>query len=112
YRGAGPRLWPRTGMAPGPVAGRGRRIDHGRCGTARVPDHVIDEIRHREVRGAVELPREFKRGDRVRILGGPFEGSLALYTGMKPHQRVEVLLSLLGAQQRAILPRGVIAAVQ
>jgi transcriptional antiterminator RfaH len=81
---------------------------------ARVPDHVIDEIRHREVRGAVELPRppEFKRGDRVRILGGPFEGSLALYTGMKPHQRVEVLLSLLGAQQRAILPRGVIAAVQ
>jgi hypothetical protein len=24
---------------------------------ARVPDHVIDDIRQREVRGAVELPK-------------------------------------------------------
>jgi transcriptional antiterminator RfaH len=79
---------------------------------ARVPDHVIDEIRRREVCGAVELPQPpgLKPGDPVRILGGPFEGCWALYAGMKPHQRVEVLLSLLGAQQRVTLPRNVIAA--
>jgi transcriptional antiterminator RfaH len=42
---------------------------------ARVPDHVIEEIRQREVRGAVELPPPGLRpGDRVKVLTGPFEG--------------------------------------
>jgi transcription antitermination factor NusG len=55
-------------------------------------------IRAREVRGAVELPKSsgLKPGDHVKILGGPFRGHLALYAGMKPHQRVEVLLALFG----------------
>jgi transcription antitermination factor NusG len=47
-----------------------------------------------------------KIGERVRILGGPFEGHLGLYAGMRPHARVEVLLALLGGQQRVTLPRG------
>jgi transcription antitermination factor NusG len=64
----------------------------------------------REVCGAVELPKSsgFKPGDHVKILGGPFRGQLALYAGMKPHQRVEVLLTLLGGQQRVSLPRDAI----
>ncbi len=75
---------------------------------AKVPDQVIDEIRHREVRGAVELPQapSMKVGDRVRVLGGPFQGHLGLYAGMKPRERIEVLLMLLGGQQRVTLPRG------
>jgi transcriptional antiterminator RfaH len=75
---------------------------------ARVPDLVIDEIRRREIRGAVELPKlpGMQVGERVRVLGGPFAGHLGLYAGMKPHARVEVLLALLGSQQRVILPRG------
>jgi transcriptional antiterminator RfaH len=74
---------------------------------ARVPDSVIANIRTREVRGAVELPKSpgLKPGDHVKILAGPFRGHLALHAGMKPHQRVEVLLALLGSQQRVILPR-------
>jgi transcriptional antiterminator RfaH len=74
---------------------------------AKVPDQVIDEIRRREVRGAVELPKlpGMKAGDRVRVLGGPFQGQLGLYAGMRPHARVEVLLALLGGQQRVTLPR-------
>ena len=74
---------------------------------ARVPDHVIEEIRQREVRGAVELPPSpgLRPGDRVKVLTGPFEIQLALYAGMKPHQRVEVLLTLLGGQQRVSLSR-------
>jgi transcriptional antiterminator RfaH len=79
---------------------------------ARVPGHVVDDIRRREVRGAVELPKPpgLRAGDRVKILGGPFEGHWGLYAGMKPRERVEVLLSLLGAQQRVTLPRDAIAA--
>ena len=80
---------------------------------ARVPDQVIAGIRAREVRGAVELPKAsgLKPGDHVKILGGPFRGHLALYAGMKPHQRVEVLLALLGSQQRVILPRADVEAL-
>jgi transcription antitermination factor NusG len=79
---------------------------------ARVPDNVIDDIRRREVRGAIELPKpaEFRPGDPVRILSGAFEGHLALYAGMKPHERIEVLLSFLGSQQRVTLPRDAVAA--
>jgi transcriptional antiterminator RfaH len=73
---------------------------------ARVSDQVIDEIRRREVRGAVELPQPLmKVGARVRVTRGPFEGQLGLYAGMKPHERVEVLLTLLGGQTRVALPR-------
>ena len=80
---------------------------------ARVPDQVIAGIRAREVRGAVELPKSsgLKPGDHVKIIGGPFRGHLAIYAGMKPHQRVEVLLALLGSQQRVILPRADVEAL-
>jgi Transcription termination factor nusG len=39
---------------------------------ARVPDQVIDEIRRREVRGVVELPKPpgLQRGDKVRMCAG------------------------------------------
>ena len=80
---------------------------------ARVPDQVIAGIRAREVRGAVELPKSsgLKPGDHVKILGGPFRGQLAFYAGMKPHQRVEVLLALLGSHQRVKLPRADVEAL-
>jgi transcription antitermination factor NusG len=68
-------------------------------GPAHVPDRIIDEIKAREVGGLVELPRRraLRRGDPVRVLTGPFRGHLGLYSGMKPHQRVEVLLAWLGS---------------
>jgi transcriptional antiterminator RfaH len=80
---------------------------------ARVPDRVIDEIRRREIRGAVELPQApgMKPGDRVRVLAGPFQGKLGLYAGMKPRARVEVLLQWLGGERRVTLPRGSIEVV-
>jgi transcription antitermination factor NusG len=80
---------------------------------ARISDQVIDEIRRREVCGVVELPKApgLQIGERVRVLGGPFQGKLGLYAGMKPHARVEVLLALLGGQQRVTLPRGSIEAL-
>jgi transcriptional antiterminator RfaH len=75
---------------------------------ARVPDQMIDAIRRREVRGAVQLPKgpDMKIGERVRVSGGLFHGQLGLYAGQAPHERVAVLLALLGGQTRVILPRG------
>jgi transcriptional antiterminator RfaH len=71
---------------------------------AKVPDAVIEEIRGRERNGAIELPkRMLKCGDRVRILAGPFKGHLAIYAGMSAHERVAVLLQILGAATRVTL---------
>jgi transcriptional antiterminator RfaH len=74
---------------------------------ARVPDAVIAELRAREYNGLVGLPkpRGFRRGDRVKILRGAFGGHLAIYADMKPRERVEVLLRLLGGEQRVILAK-------
>jgi transcriptional antiterminator RfaH len=71
---------------------------------AKVPDAVIDEIKRREVGGLITLTQQgIKRGDRVRILRGPFEGYLAIYHDSKPRDRIEVLLQLLGSSRRATL---------
>ena len=72
---------------------------------ARVPDAVIAEIRSRERNGLIELPkpRGLQRGDHVRVVGGPFSGKLAIFASMKPHERVEVLLSLLGGHRTVTL---------
>ena len=77
---------------------------------ARVADSVIREIKSREVGGLIELAPlpVFKLGNQVRVMQGPFAGHLGLYAGMKPRQRVEVLLQLLGSMQRVTLPRGAI----
>jgi transcriptional antiterminator RfaH len=71
---------------------------------AKVSDAIIEEIRGRERNGAVELPkRMLKCGDRVRILAGPFKEHLAIYAGMSAHERVAVLLQILGGPQRVTL---------
>ena len=78
------------------------------AGPAHVLDSVIDEIRRREVGGLIELapPPALRRGDRVRILRGPFTGHLAIFADMRPRERVEILLRLLGGQQRVTLSKG------
>jgi transcriptional antiterminator RfaH len=78
---------------------------------ARMPDGVIADIRARQRDGLVVLPRRLKRGDPVRILRGPFREQLAFYEGQAPHERVAVLLQLLGGQQRATLPESDVQAV-
>jgi len=76
-------------------------------GPAHVPDNVIAEIRGREVDGLIDLPKPppLRRGARVRILRSPFTGHLAIFADMKPRQRVEILLQLLGGEQRVTLAK-------
>jgi transcriptional antiterminator RfaH len=71
---------------------------------ARLPDAVIDEIKRRETGGLITLERQgIKRGDKVRILRGPFKDHLAIYSDSRPRDRIEVLLQLLGGAQPATL---------
>ena len=68
-------------------------------------------LKARETGGLIDLPRlpKFRTGDRVRVTSGPFAGHVGLYAGMKPRERVEVLLAILGGAQRVTLP---VAAVE
>ena len=59
----------------------------------------------------VTKPPGLRRGDRVRITSGPFSDHLALYQGQASHDRVAVLLQLLGGQQRAELAANAIEPV-
>jgi transcriptional antiterminator RfaH len=80
---------------------------------ARVPEGVIAGIRARERDGLVELPRtaKYAPGARLRILQGPLTNHVGLYQGMKPHERVEVLLAILGGSQRVTLAADAVEAV-
>jgi transcriptional antiterminator RfaH len=71
---------------------------------AKVPDKVIAELRGRDHNGLITLPPPpgFHRGDQVRITRGVFAGQLAMFAGMRTHERVAVLLQLLG---RVELPK-------
>jgi transcriptional antiterminator RfaH len=100
--------WSQARWAPGVV-----RLVMDGSAPARVPDAVIAEIRSRENGGLIELPKPSpaRLGDAVRILRGPFEGRLAIYAGMKPRARVEVLLALLGDSRRMTLAADAIEAI-
>ena len=93
--------WHTARWAPGVV----RLVMVGDTTPAAVPDSVIEALKARERGGLIELPRRprFRPGDRVRVLHGPFIGHIGLFAEMKPRERVEVLLGLLGGQ-RVTLP--------
>jgi transcriptional antiterminator RfaH len=82
-------------------------------GPARVPEAVIDEIRGRERDGLVELPKPpgLQHGDAIRVVHGPLQGLCGLYDGMKPRERVAVLLQILGDRQRVELAANAIERV-
>ena len=65
---------------------------------ARLPETVIGEIRRREKNGFVMLDKEkkLKRGQRVRIESGKFSGQFAFYEGQGKHERIKVLMEMLG----------------
>jgi len=80
---------------------------------ARVPDAVISEIRSRERGGFVELlPKlRLEPGARVRVLQGPLQDQIGLLAALRPHERVLLLLQMLGGQQRVELASNAIEVV-
>ena len=80
---------------------------------AVVSDEIIRELRSRERNGFVELvkPRGLRPGMRVRVTSGLLCDQIGLLAVLRPHERVLVLLHLLGGQQRVELARSAIEAV-
>lgn len=69
----------------------------------KVSDAVISEIKERllalEVAGASDVVNRFKKGDPVRITGGPLAGYEALFDlQLSGTERVQILLEMLGRQ--------------
>ena len=74
---------------------------------ARLDERIIEAIRKREVNGMVRLPKaesKFRQGQPVRIIRGSFEGQLAICEGMSGHERIKVLLDLLGRKVPVEIP--------
>jgi transcriptional antiterminator RfaH len=93
--------WSQAHYSPGVV-----RLVMDGFAPAIVPDGVIDALKAREVSGLIELPPpppRFRRGDHVFVRRGPFAYKVGLYAGMRPHERVAVLLSMLGGSRRVEL---------
>jgi len=76
--------------------------DHPAC----LPEDIMQEIRSREGRdGYVKLAQHtLRKGARVRIISGQFQGHIGLYDG-DAKERQRVLLDLLGRSVRVELSR-------
>jgi transcriptional antiterminator RfaH len=82
---------------------------------ARLRDEIVSQIKSREVSGLVKLPsaaKRFHRGDRLAIAKGSFRGHVCLFEGMSAHDRVSVLLELLGRKVRLEIPISDVAPAQ
>ena len=80
---------------------------------ASVEHGVINALKAREDQGGfINLSRwpAFARGDKVRIIEGAFIDNLALVEGVSDHERVAVLLDLLGRKVRVLVGADLIAA--
>src|SRR5262249_34567502 len=72
---------------------------------AQLSEEIVNQIRKREHNGLVRLPiRRLRKGEKVRILRGSFEGQVGLYEGMSGKDRERVLLDLLGQAVPVELP--------
>ncbi|GAA0010898.1 transcription/translation regulatory transformer protein RfaH [Bradyrhizobium diazoefficiens] len=93
-----------------------RGVSHLVCNgdePAVVPDGVLGELKAREdERGFVRLSAgpAFARGDKVQVLAGSFMNSAGLFDGMGDHDRVAILLDMLGRMVRVHLDVDLIAA--
>lgn len=66
---------------------------------ATVSDKIMSAIQKREgENGLVKLPKKpgLRRGQLVRITRGAFEHRVGVYDGMSGHDRVKVLIELMG----------------
>jgi transcriptional antiterminator RfaH len=80
---------------------------------AAVPQGVVRALRAREdAKGFVKLDAApaFAPGDKVRVLAGAFIDNAGLFNGMADHDRVSILLEMLGRQVRVVLDADLVAA--
>jgi len=71
-----------------------------------IPKRAIEELRAREQDGIVELPKPpptIEVGTAVTVSKGPFKGHAGLVSGLKPHQRIEVLLDFMSRRVSTLI---------
>ena len=69
---------------------------------ASVSEDVVEKIRRVEASCSQKAPG-LRSGDAVNLTEGPFKGLLGLYS-KRSKDRVEVLMTVLGSQQRVLVP--------
>jgi transcriptional antiterminator RfaH len=80
---------------------------------AAVPEGIVSALRAREdVTGFVKMDArpKFAPGDKVRVLAGAFMDNAGLFNGMADHDRVSILLDMLGRKVRVLLDADLVAA--
>jgi len=80
---------------------------------AVVPDGVVGALKAREdAKGFVKMDARpsFSPGDKVRVLAGAFMDNAGLFSGVADHDRVSILLDLLGRKVRVLLDADMVAA--
>lgn len=80
---------------------------------AALPNGVLAALRAREDdRGFVRMDAKpvFAPGDKVRVLAGAFTDNAGLFDGAGDHDRVSILLNMLGRQVRVLLDADMVAA--
>jgi transcriptional antiterminator RfaH len=80
---------------------------------ATLPDGVVHALRAREdEKGFIRLDSKpaFAPGDKVRVLAGAFMDSAGLFSGLADHDRVSILLDMLGRKVRVLLDADMVAA--
>lgn len=80
---------------------------------AVLADGIVNGLKAREDnKGFITMNREpdFARGDKVRVLAGAFIDSAALFDGDADHDRVSILLDMLGRKVRVLLDATMVAA--
>lgn len=72
---------------------------------AMVPEHVFRELRKqvRMINSDASKPRRLQRGDRIRVINGPFKGYEAIFDAhLSGKDRVQVLLAFLNQHPRRL----------
>ena len=94
------------------TSGVSRLVTHG-DEPAAVPEGVVRALKVREdAKGFIKpnIAPAFAPGDKLRVLGGAFTDSSGLFNGMADHDRVFILLEMLGRQVRVVLDADLVAA--
>jgi transcriptional antiterminator RfaH len=80
---------------------------------AVVPEGIVSALKAREdTKGFVKMDArpKFAPGDKVRVLAGAFMDSAGLFDGVGDHDRVVILLDMLGGKVRVHLDVDLVAA--
>jgi len=94
------------------TSGVSRLVSNGED-PAMVPDGVVHALRAREDdKGFIMFDSKpvFAPGDKVRVLAGAFMDSAGLFGALADHDRVSILLDMLGRKVRVLLDADMVAA--